>query len=156
MACLTQPKLIVRIAALSLLPVAQVTPAGRPRAQHVLCSRCRRMTSTLLFNPTAPSGPGAIILRRAWRRHGHYPYAASGLSRASRSGARQSMVRIFPNSPSTPVYGLRSDRTLWQWGANQTRPVPVALAAALPSGATLSDLSFSNQHCLALYSDGSL
>ncbi len=65
-------------------------------------------------------------------------------------------VRIFAHVPSTPVYGLRSDQTLWRWGANQTRPVPVALAATLPSGATLLDLSFSAQHCLALYSDGSL
>lgn len=65
-------------------------------------------------------------------------------------------VRIFAHVPSTPVYGLRSDQTLWRWGANQTRPVVVPLAAILLSGATLLDLSFSAQHCLALYSDGTL
>lgn len=65
-------------------------------------------------------------------------------------------VRIFPYAPTTPVYGLRSDQTLWQWGASQTRPVPVALAATLPSGATLVDLAFGAEHCLLLYSDGTL
>ena len=65
-------------------------------------------------------------------------------------------VRIFAQVPSTPVFGLRSDQTLWRWGANQTRPQQVPLNVSLPSGATLTDLAISTGHFLALYSDGSL
>ena len=65
-------------------------------------------------------------------------------------------VRIYAHGPTTPVYGLRSDQTLWRWGANQLTPVQTPLTATLPSGATLVDLSISAQHFLALYSDGSL
>ena len=65
-------------------------------------------------------------------------------------------TRIFAQVPSTPVFGLRSDQTLWRWGANQTRPAQVLLNTPLPSGATLTDLAISTGHFLALYSDGSL
>ena len=65
-------------------------------------------------------------------------------------------MRIFAENTSTPVFGLRSDHTLWRWGVGQTRPAPVPLSAALPSGATLTDLAITPGHFLALYSDGSL
>lgn len=65
-------------------------------------------------------------------------------------------VRIIAHDNPTPVWGLRSDNSLWQWGANQLQPVQIALPLVLPSGATFTTLASSGAHALALYSDGSV
>ena len=91
-------------------------------------------------------GDGTTIVRTA-------PVAVAEPATAA-PGSR--WVRIFARGSGSRVFGLRSDQTLWQWGANQLRPVQEPLAASLPSGATLVDLATSTGHFLALYSDGSL